>query len=98
MTTNRIARRVVAIATGLAMGLAMAFAASGCVPIASDTLEGAKQTVEELKPKDVTTHAVRSIKTITINQIAVMPVIDAPPPGDESLAPGAGRLDYRGAL
>lgn len=90
MMTNRIARRAVSIAIGLAMGLAMSFAAAGCVPIASDTLEGAKQTVEDLKPKDVTTHAVRSIKTITINQIAVMPVIDAPAPGDDSLAPGAG--------
>ena len=51
MTTNRIARTVVAIATGLAMGLAMAFAASGCVPIASDTFEGAKQTVYDLAPR-----------------------------------------------
>lgn len=90
MMTNRIARRAVSIATGLAMGLAMSFAAAGCVPLASDTLQGAKQTVSDLAPKDVTTHAVRSIKTITINQIAVMPIIDAPVPGAESLAPGAG--------
>jgi hypothetical protein len=74
----------------IALSVAMAIAIAGCITVPAETLEGAKQTVADLTPKDVTTHAVRSIKTITINRIAVMPIIDAPPSGGEPLAPNAG--------
>ncbi|MHB8381375.1 MAG: hypothetical protein ACYDC3_03400 [Candidatus Binataceae bacterium] len=77
-------------ALSIALLLAMVFAVAGCSAVTADTYEGAKQAVSDLTPKDVTTHAVRSIKTITIDRIAVMPIIDAPPAGAEPLAAGAG--------
>ncbi len=83
-------RRLVPLAVSIAIGFAMCMAAAGCAAVTAETYEGAKQTVSDLKPKDVTTHSVRSIKTISVDRIAVMPIIDAPPPGAEPLAPGAG--------
>ena len=74
----------------IALSITMAVALAGCASVSAETYEGAKQTVADFTPKDVTTHAVRSIKTITVNRIAVMPIIDAPPSGSEPLAPGAG--------
>ncbi|HUY26549.1 MAG TPA: hypothetical protein VMV27_03935 [Candidatus Binataceae bacterium] len=79
-------KRIVQIAWSIAMTLAVA----GCLTVPAETLQGAKQTVADLTPKDVTTHSVRSIKTIKIDRIAVMPIIDAPPPGAQPLSPGAG--------
>ncbi len=73
-----------------AMVALLACAMAGCVPLGADTLLGAKQTVADLTPKDVKTHAVRSIKTITVNRIAVMPIINAPAPGSPPMEAGAG--------
>ncbi|HXW83495.1 MAG TPA: GNA1162 family protein [Candidatus Binataceae bacterium] len=50
--------------------------------------EAYNSSIEEFVPKDVDVKAVRSIKTLTINTVAVMPLIDHPPPGGEPLAPG----------
>ncbi len=82
MTAKRIAH--------LALAFAAALMVAGCAEVTAETFEGAKQTVSDLSPKDVTTHSVRSIKTITVDRIAVMPIADAPPAGAEPLAPGAG--------
>jgi PBP1b-binding outer membrane lipoprotein LpoB len=79
------------IAGGLASLLAIAGLAlltSGCSTIAADTVIATKDSVKGLvSSSDLKAHAVRSIKTITINRIAVMPMIEAP--GGEPLAPGA---------
>jgi hypothetical protein len=64
-------------------------AVAGCTAVAADTIEGAKQTIGELGPSDLHAKAVRSIKTVSINRIAVMPIIDSPPAGGQKLEPGA---------
>ncbi|HVA79728.1 MAG TPA: hypothetical protein VNF29_02255 [Candidatus Binataceae bacterium] len=79
-------KRIVQIGWSIAMALMV----TGCSIIGAETYEGAKQTVADLTPKDVTTHSVRSIKTIKIDRIAVMPIIDAPASGAEPLPAGAG--------
>jgi len=62
--------------------------ASGCTTMAADTVNAATESVSDaINQRDVKSHAVRSIKTISINRVAVMPLIEAP--GGETLAPGA---------
>lgn len=79
------------VARGLALLLAIAafaLSASGCTTIAADTVIATKDSVKDLVTStDLKAHAVRSIKTITINRIAVLPLVEAP--GSEPLAPGA---------
>jgi PBP1b-binding outer membrane lipoprotein LpoB len=68
--------------------VAVALSTSGCTTIAADTVLATKDSVKGLvSNSDLKAHAVRSIKTITINRVAVMPLIEAP--GGEPLAPGA---------
>jgi len=73
--------------------LALAAAAlwlAGCTAMAVDAVDSTTGAVSDaINQRDVKTHAVRSIKTIEINRIAVMPLIDAVPGGGEPLAPGA---------
>jgi hypothetical protein len=67
---------------------ALCFAA-GCSTIAADAVSGTTGAVSDaINARDVKSHAVRSIKTITINRVAVMPLIEDPT-GGELLAPGA---------
>src|SRR5277367_6611829 len=73
--------------------LALAAAAlwlAGCTAMAVDAVHSTTGAVSDaINQRDVKTHAVRSIKTIEINRVAVMPLIDAVPGGGEVLAPGA---------
>ena len=63
---------------------------AGCTTIAADAVNSTTGAVSDaINQRDVKAHAVRSIKTITINRVAVMPLVDAPPGGGEPLAPGA---------
>jgi hypothetical protein len=65
--------------------------ASGCTTMAADVVNSTTESVSDvINQRDVKAHAVRSIKSITINRVAVMPLIDAAPGGAEPLAPGAG--------
>ena len=58
--------------------------------MAADVVTSTSQSVSDaINRRDVKTHAVSSIKTLTINRVAVMPVIEAAPAGGEALAPGA---------
>src|SRR5271167_1581722 len=64
--------------------------AAGCTTIAADAVNSTTGAVSDaINQRDVKAHAVRSIKTIAINRIAVMPLIEAAPGGGEPLAPGA---------
>ena len=64
--------------------------AAGCTTIAADAVSSTTESVSDvINQRDVKAHAVRSIKTIVINRVAVMPLVDAAPGGGEPLAPGA---------
>jgi len=82
------ARRVSASAR-LAL-LAAALWLVGCTTIVADAVNSTTESVSDaINRRDVKAHAVRSIKTLAINRVAVMPLIDAAPGGGEPLAPGA---------
>jgi len=74
---------------GLAMLCCALVALGGCAILANQTYDGAKEAYNDLRPKDITTKSVRSIKAVTVNRIAVMPLIDDPPQGAEPLEAGA---------
>jgi TolB-like protein len=48
-----------------------------------------QKIVQQFQSKDLSSHAVRSIKQVTINRIAVMPIVSAVPFGGDPLAAGA---------
>ena len=48
-----------------------------------------QKIVQQFQSKDLSSHAVRSIKQVTINRIAVMPIVAAVPFGGDPLAAGA---------
>jgi putative lipoprotein DUF799 len=65
----------------------------GCVLLGYHAADEAKDTVSTLasiaKPSNLQIHAVRSIKSVTVNRVAVMPLIEAAPLGAEPLAQDA---------
>ena len=78
----------VSVSARLILAAALLWFASGCTTMAADTVNAATESVSDaINQRDVKSHAVRSIKTISINRVAVMPLIEAP--GGETLAPGA---------
>src|SRR5258708_14541713 len=79
---SRRAARLVLVAASL-------WLAPGCTTIAADAVTATTGAVSDaINQRDVKAHAVRSIKTITINRVAVMPLVDDPASGSP-LAPGA---------
>jgi hypothetical protein len=65
------------------------FIAAGCTTIAADAVTSTSEAVSDtINQRDVKVHAVRSIKTISIGRIAVMPLVEDTA-GAEPLAPGA---------
>jgi len=69
--------------------LAAALWVAGCTSIAADAVSSTTESVSDLiNRRDVKTHAVSSIKTIAINRVAVMPLVEGAPGGGEPLAPG----------
>jgi hypothetical protein len=68
--------------------LALAVGTAGCTALTAESLFSAKDEIAKLAPKDVKTHAVRSIKTVEISRIAIMPIADDPVQGGEPIAPG----------
>ncbi len=80
--------RTSALAKFALLGAAFAFGA--CQSVATNTYEAASSTVHQIViGSELQSHAVRSIKTVQVNRVAVMPLIDAPPPGGEPLAQDA---------
>lgn len=73
----------------LAAAIAAALATSGCLPLATDVAQGANDQLSKIKlNSDLKTHAVRGIKTLTIDRVAVMPLIEAAPDKAEGIAAG----------
>lgn len=66
----------------------MALALYGCPAASSQDMPDAK-IVQQFESKDINSHAVRSIRTVVINRIAVMPIVAAVPFGGDPLAAGA---------
>ena len=63
--------------------------APGCSTMAADAVNSTTGAVSDaINQRDVKSHAVRSIKTISINRVAVMPLIAATPGVGETQAPG----------
>lgn len=78
-----------ALCARLALVAAAVWLAAGCTTIAADAVDSTTGAVSDaINQRDVKAHAVRSIKTITINRVAVMPLIESPGAG-EPLAAGA---------
>ncbi|MGB9381789.1 MAG: GNA1162 family protein [Candidatus Binatus sp.] len=77
-------------AARLLLVIAALWLAPGCTTMAADAVTSTTGAVSDaINQRDVKSHAVRSIKTLTINRIAVMPLIEAGAGGAEPLAPGA---------
>ena len=75
-------------AKGLLALLGIALVGGGCTTIAADAITSTSQSVSDaINSRNVKAHAVASIKTITINRVAVMPLVESPAGGD-TLAPG----------
>ncbi|HEV2171756.1 MAG TPA: GNA1162 family protein [Candidatus Binatus sp.] len=82
-------RVATAVSARLLLVAASLWIAAGCTAIAADAVNSTTEAVSDtINQRDVKTHSVRSIKTISINRVAVMPLIESPG-GGESLAPGA---------
>ena len=74
----------------LALVAAALWLAAGCTTMAADAVNSDHRAVSDaINQRDVKSHAVRSIKTISINRVAVMPLVEATPGSGEPLAPGA---------
>ena len=74
----------------LALVAAALWMAPGCTTIAADAVNSTTGAVSDaINNRNVKAHAVSSIKTLSINRVAVMPLIEAAPGGAEPLAPGA---------
>lgn len=67
---------------------AMAFALSACPAIQKDNMPDAK-IVQQFQSKDLSSHAVRSIRQVAVSRVAVMPIVAAVPFGGDPLAAGA---------
>ncbi|MGA9720927.1 MAG: hypothetical protein WBQ86_00605 [Candidatus Binatus sp.] len=73
----------------LVLAAAALWLAPGCTTLAADAVNSTTGAVSDaINQRDVKSHAVRSIKTLTINRVAVMPLVEAVP-GGEDMAPGA---------
>src|SRR5260221_12030135 len=73
----------------LVLVVASVWLAPGCTTIAADAVTSTTGAVSDaINQRDVKAHSVRSIKTIAINRVAVMPLVEGPANGSP-LAPGA---------
>ena len=73
----------------LALVVAALSMAPGCSSMVADAVTSTTGSISDtINQRDVKSHAVRSIKTIAISRIAVMPVVEDAAGGDP-LAPGA---------
>ena len=80
-TTSAVAR--------LALVASALWLAPGCTTMAADAVTSTTGAVSDaINQRDVKAHAVRSIKTISINRVAVMPLVAATPGVGETMAPG----------
>ena len=76
-------------AAALTITCAIALVLSACsVTPGSPSAPDAK-IVRQFQSKDLSSHAVRSIRQVSVNNLAIMPIVAAVPFGGDPLAPGA---------
>ncbi|MBV8138539.1 MAG: hypothetical protein JO121_23360 [Deltaproteobacteria bacterium] len=76
-----------AAALTIACALALLLSACSAGPGAASSPDA--KIVEQFQSKDLSSHAVRSIRQVTVNNLAIMPLVAAVPFGGDPLAPGA---------
>jgi hypothetical protein len=81
MIGNRNAVRAFALLTTIAL--------AGCSAVVGSAYDSAKDEIATIAPKDVKTQASPSIKQLTVDRIAILPLVDDPQKGGAPLAPGA---------
>jgi len=85
MKLGQLRRVRIAIATVVTMIIAVA----GCTPVIYSTADSTVESVKGFIPSgDLQVHAVRSIKQVKVDRIAVMPVISNPGPDGDVVADG----------
>jgi hypothetical protein len=77
------------LATALAIACAIALVLSACSAGPGDGSSPDAKIVEQFQSKDLSSHAVRSIRQVAVNNLAIMPIVAAVPFGGDPLAPGA---------
>jgi len=76
-------------ATALTIACAIALVLSACSVGPGDASSPDAKIVQQFQSKDLSSHAVRSIRQATVNNLAIMPIVAAVPFGGDPLAPGA---------
>ena len=73
------------------VGLAflMAVTTAGCTAIAGSAYDSAKDEIATLAPKEVKTTAAPSMKQLTVDRIAILPLVDDPSKSGAPVGPGA---------
>jgi hypothetical protein len=83
------AHKIIVPAIGCAIGAAMFISIGACTPVIATTALSTEQTVKGFLPTgDIQTHAVKSIKQVKVDRIAVMPVIATPGTNGDVVADG----------
>jgi hypothetical protein len=77
------------LTTALTIACAIALLLSACSAGPGDASSPNAKIVEQFQSKDLSSHAVRSIRQVTVNNLAILPIVAAVPFGGEPLAPGA---------
>ena len=70
------------------LSLLVSIALSGCTAMIGSAYDSAKDEVATMAPKQVKTSASNSMKTLTVDRIAILPIVDDPGKNG-ALAPGA---------
>jgi hypothetical protein len=76
-------------AAALAIACTIALALSACSVTPGSPSAPDAQIVKQFQSKDLTSHAMRSIRQVSVNHLAIMPIVAAVPFGGDPLAPGA---------
>jgi TolB-like protein len=76
-------------AAALTITCAMALVLAACSSTPGSPGAPDAKIVEQFQSKDLSTHAVRSIRQVTVNNLAIMPIVAAVPFGGDPLASGA---------
>ena len=70
------------------LALLMAVVLGGCTAFMGNTYDNAKDEIAALTPKDVKTQASPTMKQLSVDRIAVMPLVNDPSKDGADLAPG----------
>ena len=76
-------------ATALTIACAIALVLSACSVGPGDASSPDAKIVQQFQSKDLSSHAVRSIRQVAVTNLAIMPIVAAVPFGGDPLAPGA---------